>query len=61
MKKRAQPQLAERLVNWRAFDETVRQLREAFADVPADELTNLIDEAVANIHKEKRRDCRSEK
>lgn len=60
MKKRAQSQLAERVVNWQLFDETMRQAREAFADVPADELENTIDEAVASARREKRRERQSE-
>jgi hypothetical protein len=47
----------EDAVEWRLFDQTVIEVREAFADVPmADELENLIDEAVASVRKERRRE-----
>jgi hypothetical protein len=35
------------------FDQTVNEVRQAFADVPPDELQNMIDEAVVSVRKEK--------
>jgi Ribbon-helix-helix domain len=35
------------------FDQTVNDVREAFADVSSDEVDNLIDEAVASVRREK--------
>ena len=37
------------LARWRAFHQTVREARRAFADVPPDELQKMIDEAVKEI------------
>ena len=42
-------------VKWRLLGQTVDELREAFADVPADALRDLIDEAVAEVRKGKQR------
>ncbi len=38
-------------VKWRLFDEAVSELRDAFADVPAGELHNLIEEALASARR----------
>jgi|HubBroStandDraft_1064217.scaffolds.fasta_scaffold69772_2 hypothetical protein len=47
--------LSEDAVKWRLFDQTVNEVHKAFADMPmADELENLIDEAVASVRKERR-------
>jgi len=35
------------------FDQTVNEVRQAFADVPSDEQQNMIDEAVVSVRKEK--------
>ena len=37
-------------------NQTIIEVREAFADMAADELENLIDEAVASVRKERRRE-----
>jgi len=34
------------------FDQTVNEVRQAFADVRPDELQNMIDEAVVSVRKE---------
>lgn len=39
----------EEAVRWRIFHQTVREAREAFADVSADELQKMIDEAVEDV------------
>ena len=44
-----------RSLRWRLLNQTVRQMRQAFADVPADELHGMIDEALASVRKDKRR------
>lgn len=56
---RDQSQLAEREVNWQLLYETMRQAREAFAEAPAEELENTIDEAVASARTEKLRERQS--
>jgi len=38
---------------------TVNEVRKAFADVPTGELHKMIDEGVASVRKEKRRERRS--
>jgi hypothetical protein len=50
--------LSEDAVKWRPFDQTIIAVHEAFADMPmADELENLIDEAVVSVRKERRREA----
>ncbi len=39
----------EEAVRWRIFNQTVREAREAFADVPPDDLQKTIDEAVEEV------------
>ena len=56
LKKGALSKFVEDAVKWRLLEQTVNQMRAAFADVPADELQNLIDEALASVRKEKRRE-----
>jgi len=47
----------EDAVKWPLFDQTIVEVHEVFADMPvADELENLIDEAVASVRKERRRE-----
>ena len=53
LKKGALSRFVEDAVKWRLFDQTVNQVRAAFADVPAEELDNLIDEAVTSVRKER--------
>jgi hypothetical protein len=53
LKKGALSEFVEDAVKWRLFDQTVNEVREAFADVPADELDSLINEAVASARKAK--------
>jgi len=50
--------IIEKAVNWRSFDQTVKQVREAFSDVPGDEMQSLIHEAIASIRDQK---CQSER
>ena len=49
----------EDAVKWRLFNQTVDEVREAFVDVPTDELHNIIDEAVASVRNEKYRERQS--
>ncbi|URI09482.1 ribbon-helix-helix domain-containing protein [Aquincola tertiaricarbonis] len=39
----------EEAVRWRMLDESMQQAREGFADLSADELQNLVDEAVTAV------------
>jgi len=49
MKKGDISKFIEEAVRWRIFSQTVREAREAFADVPADELQRMIDKAVEEV------------
>jgi len=55
-KKGALSKFVEDAVKWRLFDQTVTQVRKAFADVPTRELHSLIEEAVTSVRKEKSRE-----
>lgn len=39
----------EEAVKWRVLDQTIAETRSKFADLPADELREMIDEAVAAV------------
>ena len=56
LKKGALSKFIEDAVKWRLFDQTVNEVRQAFADLPPDELQNMIDEAVVSVRKEKQRE-----
>jgi ribbon-helix-helix protein len=49
MKKGDISKFIEEAVRWRIFHQTIRQAREAFADVPPEELQKMIDEAVDDV------------
>jgi len=49
MKKGDISKFIEEAVRWRIFHQTIREAREAFADVPSDELQKMIDEAVDDV------------
>ena len=49
MKKGDLSKFIEEAVRWRIFHQTVREAREAFADVSPDELQKMIDEAVEDV------------
>lgn len=53
MKKGDLSKFIEEAVKWRVFDQTLAEVRDKFADVPAEELELLIDEAVAAVRKDK--------
>jgi Ribbon-helix-helix domain len=55
LKKGALSNFIEDAVKWRLFSQTVNEVREAFADVPADKLQKMLAEAVESVRKEKRR------
>jgi len=55
LKKGALSKFVEDAVKWRLLDQSINEVRSAFADMPADELENLIDKAVASARREKRR------
>jgi hypothetical protein len=48
MKKGDLLKFIEDAVNWRVLDQTMTEVRGKFADLPAEELQALIDEAVAD-------------
>lgn len=49
MKKGDLSKFIEEAVRWRIFHQTVREAREAFADVSPDELQKMIDEVVEDV------------
>jgi hypothetical protein len=49
MKKGDLSKFIEEAVRWRIFHQTVGESRKAFADVPADKLQKMIDEAVDEV------------
>jgi hypothetical protein len=49
MKKGDISKFIEEAVRWRIFHQTIEQAREAFADIPPDELQKMIDEAVDDV------------
>jgi hypothetical protein len=49
MKKGDISKFIEEAVRWRIFHQTVSEAREAFADVPPDELQKMIDEGVEDV------------
>jgi Ribbon-helix-helix domain len=53
LKKGAISQFIEDTVKWRLFNQTVGEVRDAFAGVPAGELEEIIGEAVKSVRKEK--------
>ncbi len=59
LKKGALSKFIEDAVKWRLFDQTVSEVREAFADVPPDQLENMIDEAVREVRKDMRQERQS--
>ncbi len=56
MKKGDISKFIEEAVRWRIFHETVQEAREAFADIPADELQKMIDEAVEDVRAKRYRE-----
>ena len=56
LKKGSLSQFIEDAVKWRLFNQTVGEVREALAGVPADELDGMIGEAVRSVRKEKNRE-----
>jgi hypothetical protein len=59
LKRGALSKFVEDAVKWRLFDQSVNQARETLADLYSGELRDTIDEAVANVRKQKRRPIRS--
>ena len=49
MKKGDISKFIEEAVRWRIFHQTVREAREAFADLPPDEVQKMIDQAVDDV------------
>ena len=56
MKKGDLSKFIEEAVRWRIFHQTVREAREAFADVSPDELQKMIDEAVEDARAKRYRE-----
>lgn len=55
LKKGALAKFVEDAVKWRLFDRMVNQARAAFADLSTSELHTVIDRAISNVRKRKRR------
>ncbi|MBL8232208.1 MAG: hypothetical protein JNL98_27175 [Bryobacterales bacterium] len=55
MKKGDISKFIEEAVRWRIFNQTVRETRVAFADVPPEELKKMIDEAVEDVRAKRSR------
>ena len=58
LKKGAISKFVEDAVKWRLFNQTVDEVREALAGVPAGELDEMINDAVKSVRKEKHRERR---
>ena len=58
LKKGAISKFIEDAVKWRLFNQTVDEVREAVAGVPAGELDEMINDAVKSVRKEKHRERR---
>jgi len=56
LKKGALSQFIEDAVKWRLFNQTVGEVHEALAGVPAEELDGMIGEAVKSVRKDKNRE-----
>jgi hypothetical protein len=56
MKKGDISKFIEEAVRWRIFHQTVREARQAFADVPPDKLQKMIDEAVEEVRAKRYRE-----
>lgn len=56
LKKGALSKFIEDAVKWRLFNQTVGEVREAFAGVSAGELDSMIGKAVKSVRKEKNRE-----
>jgi len=56
MKKGDISKFIEEAVRWRIFHQTVREAREAFADVSADELQKMIDKGVEEVRAKRYRE-----
>ena len=56
MKKGDISKFVEEAVRWRIFHQTVREARDAFADVPPDDLQKMIDEAVEDVRAKRYRE-----
>jgi hypothetical protein len=54
MKKGDMSKFIEESVRWRVFDQSITEARSKFADVPANALQALIDEATQSIKNERR-------
>lgn len=59
LKKGALSEFVEEAVKWRLFNETVGEVREAFAEVPNAELQNVIDDAVEGVRRQTREERQS--
>jgi hypothetical protein len=59
MKKGDLSKFIEEAVKWRLFDQTVSEVRQAFAGVPPDKLQKMIDRAVTEVRKEMRQERQS--
>jgi len=55
LKKGALSKFIEESVRWRVFHQTVNRARERFADIPANQLQNEIDNAVEAVRTERYR------
>jgi len=55
LKKGALSKFVEEAVKWRLLDQTANEVREAFAEIPPDDLNSLIGEAVASVRQDTHR------
>ena len=56
MKKGDLSKFIEEAVRWRIFHQSVREARDAFADVPAERMQEMIDEAVDEVRAKRYRE-----
>ena len=61
LKKGALSKFVEDAVKWRLFNQTLGEVRKAFAGIPSGELHNLIDGAVTSVRKDKQRERQGRK
>lgn len=56
LKKGALSKFIEDAVKWRLFNQTLGEVRESFASVSADQISDMIGDALKSVRKDKRRE-----